>query len=153
MSEATVRTAIVALINGVSNVGTVLNREPLDNTWDEFLDRFKVTISSVDQIRGFTVSCEAIPSEGFIATGARNTGLIDNYQFKIRGYCSLNYDNATETDFLAVCINVRDALNGGIVSGSVFNADPAQIDTYTPRIFGGTLCHYCEITQVVREKY
>lgn len=153
MSEATVRAAIVTLVEGISNVGNVYNREPLTTNWDTFLDKFKVTISSVDQIRGFTVSCEAIPSEGFIAAGARDTGLIDNYQFVIRGYCSLNFDNATETDFLAVCLNVRDALNGGIISGSVFNADPAQITAYVPRLLGSVLCHYCEITQIVREKY
>jgi hypothetical protein len=152
MSEAAIRASIVTLIEGVSNVGNVYNREPLAATWDAFLDYFKVTISGVDQVRGFTVSCEGIPRSGLVVAGVRNQANQARPGYKIRGYQSLNYKNDTENEFLAIVIDVMDALDGGIVSGSVFNAELAQLDVYQPRMFGGVVCHYAEITQIVMEQ-
>jgi len=152
MSEATVRASIVALVDGVTNSGNIYDREPLTSTWDAFLDYFKVTISDVAQIRGFTVSCEQIERQGLVSAGARNTGNQARYTYRIRGYQSLNYVNDTENTFMAIVLAVMDALDGGIVSGDVFNAVLAQLSTYTPRMFGGTLCHYAEIEQVVMEQ-
>lgn len=152
MSEATVRASIVTLISGVSNVGNVYNREVLANTWDVFLDRFKTTISSVDQIRGFTVSCTAIERAGLVTAGVRNSANQNKYTYTIRGVQSYNYTNSTETAFLTIVVAVMDALDGGIVSGNVFNATLAQLPIYDIRTFGDTLCHYAEITQVVMEQ-
>lgn len=152
MSEATVRASIKTLIESVSNVGLVYNREPLVNTWDQFLVFFKTTISSVDMIRGWTISCEAIPAVGFVASGGRNTGNQYNYEYHIRGYQSFNYNTDTENAFLLIAQAVMAALNSGIVGGTVFNADLAQLISYTPRLFDGVLCHVAEITQIVREQ-
>jgi hypothetical protein len=152
LSEATVRASIKTLLEGVSNIGLVYDLEPFAADWDIFLKRFKTTISSVDMIRGWTISCEAIPAQGFVATGARNTGNQYFYEYHIRGYQSFDYDTSTEKTFLVVVLAVMAALNGGIVSGTVFNADLAQLTSYTPRILGGVLCHVAEIVQIVREQ-
>jgi hypothetical protein len=152
MSEATVRASIKTLIESVSNVGLVYDNQPFADTWDLFITRFKTTISSVDMVRGWTISCEAIEATGFVATGGRNTGNQYFYQFRIRGYQSFDYETDTENAFIALAIAVMAALNGGIVSGTVFNADLAQLTSYTPRVFGGVLCHVAEITQIVREQ-
>jgi hypothetical protein len=152
LSEATVRASIKTLIEGVANAGLVYDLEPFASDWDVFISRFKTTISSVDMIRGWTISCEAIPAQGFVATGARNTGNQYLYEYHIRGYQSFDYETETEKAFLAIVLDVMAALNGGIVSGTVFNADLAQLTSYTPRTFGGVLCHVAEITQIVREQ-
>jgi hypothetical protein len=152
MSEATVRASIKTLIEGVSNVGLVYDLEPFANTWDIFLKYFKTTISSVNMVRGWTISCEAISAQGFVATGGRNTGNQYFYEYHIRGYQGFDYETSTEKAFLTVVLAVMAALNGGIVSGTVFNADLAQLTSYTPRVFDGVLCHVAEITQIVREQ-
>lgn len=151
MTEATVRASIDTLLDGVSNIGNVYDLEPFADTWDIFLDRFQTTISSVDMIRGWTISCESIAREGFVAAGARDTHNLNIYEYHIRGYQSFDYDSGTEKSFLVVALAVMDALDGGIVSGDVVNADLAQLITYAPRVIGGVLCHYAEIVQVVRE--
>lgn len=152
MSEATVRASIKTLIESVSNVGLVYDLEPFVDSWDMFITRFKTTISTVDMIRGWTISCEAVPAQGFVATGLRNTGNQYFYDYKIRGYQSFDFETETEKTFLTLAIAVMAALNSGIVSGSVFNADLAQLTSYTPRVFAGVLCHVAEITQIVREQ-
>ncbi len=152
MSEPTVRAAIKTLIESVSNVGLVYDLQPFADTWDIFIARFKTTISSVNMIRGWTISCEAILTQGFVATGSRDTGNEHDYEYRIRGYQSFDFDTDTENAFLAIILLVMAALDGGIVSGTVFNADLAQLTSYTPRVFGGVLCHVAEITQIVREQ-
>lgn len=152
MSEATVRASIKTLIESVSNVGLVYDLEAFSAEWDIFISRYKTTISSVDMIRAWTISCEAIQARGFVAAGSRNTGNEYDYEYHIRGYQSYNYDTSTEKTFLLIALEVMAALNGGIVSGTVFNADLAQLTSYVPKILGGTLCHVAEITQIVREQ-
>ena len=151
MSEATVRASLKTLLEGVSDIGIVYDLEPFASTWDVFLDKFKTTISSVDMIRGWTISCEAIQRVGFTASGLRNTSNQNLYEYHIRGYQGFNETTSTEKIFLTLTLAVMDALDGGIVSGNVWNADLAQLTSYTPRVFGGVLCHVSEITQIVRE--
>ncbi len=152
MSEATVRASLKTILESVSDVGIVYDLEPFADTWDVFISRFKTTVSSVDMIRGWTISCEAIPAQGFVATGARDTGNEYDYEYHIRGYQGFDFETNTEKAFLLIVLAVMAALNGGIVSGTVFNADLAQLTSYVPRVFGGVLCHVAEITQIVREQ-
>jgi len=153
VSEATIRAALVATIDAVDNTGTVVNREPWASTWDAFLDIFKVTIDSVDMIRGFTVSMETMPQEGLVTTGARYSSLKRDFTYRIRGYNGVSYANSSEINFLTVIIAVIDALDqSSLVALPVINALPAQLEIYEPRMFGGLLCHYAEITQVVSER-
>lgn len=153
MSEATIRAAIKTIVESVDDVGVVLNREPWAATWDVFLDRLKTAIGGSDTIRGFAVSCEQISQDGFITNGVRATANSRHHTFKIRGFAAVDYDNSSETVFLAVVIAVMDALDAGtssLVAGDVIDAGLSQLDSYAPRVFGGVLCHYAEITQVVQ---
>jgi hypothetical protein len=152
MSEVTVRASIITLVEGVTDVGKVYNRQPSITTWDAFLNFFKVRVGKVDYIRGWTVSCEAIAREGLILAGARNSIRQARYTYKIRGYHTVNHANDTENVFLLLALSVMDALDGGIVSGNVYTADLAQLPTYQHRFFGDVLCHYAEITQTVTEQ-
>jgi len=152
MSETTVRASIKTLIESVSNVGLVYDNEPFADSWDVFISRFNTVILGVDMIRGWTISCEAIPAQGFVATGSRDTGNEYDYEYHIRGYQGFDYEADTENTFLLIALAIMAALNGGIVGGTVFNADLAQLTSYTPRVFGGVLCHVAEITQIVREQ-
>jgi len=151
VAEATVRASIKALVEGVADVGNVYDLAPFASTWDVFIDRFKVTLNSVDMIRGFSISCVSILPEGFVATGLRQTGNKAIYTYKIRGYQGFDFETSTEKTFLIVVLAVMAALDGGIVTGDVQTANLAQLDPYQPRLFGGVLCHYAEITQVVTE--
>jgi len=152
MSEATVRASIVTLVEAVTDIGKVYNRQPSITTWDKFLTFFKTRIGKVDYIRGWTVSCEAIAREGLILGGARDSIRQAHYTYKIRGYHTVNHDKNTENTMLLLALAVMDALDGGIVSGNVYTAELAQLPTYQHRFFGDILCHYAEITQVVTEQ-
>ncbi len=153
MSEATVRASIKTLVEGVTDIGIVYDLEPFASDWDVFLSRFQTTISSVDMIRGWTISCEAIPAnQNFVLTGKRNTGNQSIYEYHIRGYQSFNFETETEKTFLTLAIAVTAALNAGIVGGTVFQANLAQIPSYAPGMFVNVLCHVVEIVQVVREQ-
>ena len=127
MSESTVRASIKTILESVSDIGLVYNREAYSSEYDIFIDRFKTTISSVDMIRAWTISCEAIPAIGFVATGSRDTGNEYDYEYHIRGYQSFDFGTDTENTFLTLAIAVMAALNGGTVSGTVFNADLGQL--------------------------
>lgn len=152
MSEATTRAAIKTLLEGVSNIGLVYDLEPFADNWNVFIDRFKTTVSSVSMIRGWTISCEAIGRTGLTAGGARNLNNTNEYQYRIRGYQSFDYETSTEKTFMTLTIAVMDALDSGITgTGNVINANLAQLTSYAPRVFGGVLCHVAEIEQVVRE--
>lgn len=152
MSETTVRASINTLVSAVSNIGKVYDLEPFADTWDVFLDRFKTTISSVDMIRGWTISCQSIARQGQVASGVRNTANVNQYEYVIRGYQGFDYATSTEKTFLTLTLAVMDALDSGIVSGAVFNANLAQLPIYEPRVFGSVLCHYAEIRQTVWEQ-
>ena len=152
MSEATVRASIKTLVSGVANAGEVYDLEPFADTWDGFLDRFKTNIGGSFVIRGWSISCEAVARQGQVASGVRNTANVSQYEYRVRGYQSFDYENATEKTFLTLALAVMDALDSGIVSGGIFNANLAQLTAYEPRTFGGVLCHYAEIQQTVWEQ-
>lgn len=151
MSEATVRAGIKTLIESVSNVGEVYDHEPFAATWDEFVEQFKCRVLGREQIRAFTISCEAIPRERLSVASTRSSHNQARLTYKIRGYCGFSEEHSTETEFLGVVIAVLNKLDTGIVTGNAYNAPIAQLDSYVPRTFGGVLCHYAEITQEVIE--
>lgn len=151
MSEATIRASIKTLVESVSNVGMVYDHEPFADTWNAYVDHFKCTVLGRKQIRAFTISCEAIPRERLTVASVRNSHNQARLTYKIRGYCGFDESSCTETEFLGVVIAVMAKLDTGIVTGNAYNAPIAQLDSYTPRTFGGVLCHYAEITQEVIE--
>lgn len=147
MSEAAVRARIKTRIETVDNIGVLYDHEPFAATWDEYIGQFKCYILGREQIRGFTITCDVLPRERLTMGGYNQA----RYNYTINGYCGISTDSDTENEFFGVANSVASSLNTGIVSGNVYSAPPAQIAAYVPRIFGGVLCHYAEITQEVIE--
>ena len=152
MSEATVRASIVTLIESVTDIGQVYNRQPILSEWPAFLTFFKTRVGKNDFIRGWTVSCEAIAREGLILGGARDSIRQANYTYRIRGYHSVNHELDTENVFLLLTLGLMNTLDGGIVGGNVYTAELAQLPTYQHRFFGDVLCHFAQIDQIVTEQ-
>lgn len=153
MSEATVRASLKTILESISDMGTVHDYQRWSSTFDAFLSHFKATIGGVEVIRGWVITATAIPQEGFVTTGNRHTSNRRTYIYQIRGYWGLDDSEATEKSALAKTIEVMDALDSGsIFTGNVISAGLSQLNTFEPRVFGSSLCHYSEIEQQITEK-
>jgi len=152
-TEATLRAAIETLMNTVTNIGTVHDYERHSTDWSDLLDKYKTTISSTEQIRGWTTTCERVENRVEANQYHRKT-----YTFVIRGYLGL--DDADETEKTAIALGIAviekleqyPRLNGTLTVGT-FTADGwPYIEVFQPRMLGGMLCHYTEIRLQVYEK-
>jgi hypothetical protein len=148
MSESAIRTAIYNAVNGVSNAGVVHDYERWSGDWSAFLDLFKTTISSTDQIRGWEVGYR-----GFEPEEPREFGGIHarRHRFLVNGVLGLDDSAATEKTMSTLAETVADTIkDDATLKGLSFNAiEPVMI--FEPRNFGGVLCHYVEITVSIAE--
>lgn len=155
MAEATVRARIYTVVNAVSNIGLVYDYERWVPEWSKYLDLFKTTISSVEVIRAWTITCQSfVPVE--IATMG-NQKVETNFVYKIRGYFGLDDANASEKTAIAIAEDVVEALNADTtLHGASYAASGehalAELTLFEPRFFGDVLCHYIEITCPVKER-
>jgi len=150
MSEATARADIYSIVSGVSSIGRVHDYERWAVRWADHLDLFKTTIDGQQQIRGWTISCRSMPQGRLEFSGAK----LRTYTYKIRGYFGLDDGSASEKTAVALAEDVVEALDASDTlhdGGSYYDALPASMDVFEPRLFGGVLCHYVEISQVVQE--
>ncbi len=150
MAEATLRTTIYNVVNGVTNVGTVHDYVRYASDTSDFLDLFKTTISGSDVIRGWTVTCESFPQEII----QFDRGLLRHYTYKIRGYFGLDDSAASEKTAIAIVEDVVEALDANDTlhdGGTYHDASAASCDEFGHRVFGLVLVHYAEITQEVWE--
>lgn len=150
MSEAAARATIYGIVAGVSKTGQVYDYERWANEWPKFLDLFKTVIVGQPQIRGWTVTCVSMPQRVMEFTGT----LLRSYTFKVRGYLGLDDSAESEKTAIALAEDVVEALDASTTlhdGGTYYNAEPASLDVFELRIFGGHLAHYAEITQVVEE--
>jgi len=135
MSETSIRQEIYDIVSAVSDVGRVYDYERLANDLSTFIDCFKAPSGD---IRGWTITCA-----GWTQEYNRRV-----YVYKIRGYFGLYDSAASEKTALAIVDSVARALN----ASDVFDDNEvAQLDVFEPRMFGGTLCHYAELTFRVKE--
>lgn len=157
MSEATIRAALDTIVSGVSDIGTVHDYERWSSEWNDFLTLMKTTISSTDVIRGWTIGyggyTPAHPSIG----GAtwRQFGLngrVKAHTFYIRGYLGVYDTDESEKTAAALAELVCNTLDADTtIRGTAFYyAEPAAL-LFEARMFGGVLCHYAQITQIVVE--
>jgi len=149
VSESAVRARIKAIVAAVEDVGQVHDYERWSAEWDAFLGHFQKTIEGTDYIRGWTISCSAVMQERMDWDQNRRT-----YRYVIRGYWGLDDSVATEKTALAKAISVVEALDASTAlheSAGTYEATLASIERFEPRLFGGTLCHYAEITLAVTE--
>lgn len=152
MSEATVRAAIYAIVNDVTNVGNVYDYE----RWATMVKSVNAlavkTIAGVDVIRFWTISCTgwAAVADDFYSTD----GGLRRYTYKIRGAFGLDDSAASEKTAIGIVEDVIEALNASATlhnGGTFFHSVLAGLDVFELRMIGDRLCHYAEITQVVEE--
>ena len=147
MSEATIRAAIKACVDTVGSEGVVHDYQRWNADWPAFLTLFKTKIGSQDYIRGWCISCTGNTNADRTLDG----GVIDSYEYTIRGIWGLDDSAASEKTALAKAIEIRDALRADATLGAFWDAEPASIPVFEARMFGDVLVHYTEIRQVVKE--
>jgi len=149
MSEATARAAIDTVVSGVTNIGKAYSYERFVNDWSDYLDLFKVTISSVAQIRGSTVGYDGQAAE-INAVGS----VIRTHRFIVRSRLRLQDSSASEKTASALCEAICDALDAAssLHDGTTYvKTSAASIGVFEHRLYGSVLCHYSEINLEVTE--
>lgn len=128
-------------------VGAVHTYERWAADWAKMLSLFKDSVTG--KINGWTITREKM-SQVFIP----GPGVERKHVFVIRGYMGLKDTDVTEETFDALTEAILDIfLPYTTLNGKVEQVDsPLQLDIANePRLFGGILCHYCEMRQVVPE--
>lgn len=149
MSESTIRAAIYNSVNGVSNVGLVYDYERWAGDWTAFLDLFKTTIGTTDQIRGWEVGYRGwTPDEPREFSGNATLRL---HRFLVAGYLGLDDSEATEKTMSALAELVANTLadDATLKAAAFGRIEPVLL--FEPRIFGSVLCHYAELTVEIGE--
>jgi hypothetical protein len=148
MSESAIRTAIYNSVNGVSNAGAVYDYERWAADWSAFLDLFKTTIGTTDQIRGWEVAYR-----GWQPGDPREFSAIHlrTHRWLVVGYLGLDDSAETEKTMSTLAELVADTLkDDAALKALAFHAiEPVLV--VEPRIFGGVLCHYAELTVDIAE--
>lgn len=146
MSVAAIRTALLATVAAVADIGQVHAHERYAREEAKFRDRFLFTpTGGTEQLRGWwlrrTATRESSPSVG---------RTVNVHTWQLRGYMSLNDEAATELEFDALVEALRDALRadpnvggfaeqGPLADGD--NTDGPQLLDTGPVLFCGVLCH------------
>lgn len=151
MSEATARADIHDVLLTVDQIGEVHSYERLVTDWSKFLDLFKSKDGGTDQIRGCMLAYRGFDPEIVGAAGCD----LRHHRFTIFHFLSINDEAETEKDAAALAEDIcnkldRDPTLRGI---AYYGRSPATLSVFEPRMFGGVLCHYSEISKVVAEEF
>lgn len=156
-SETTIRARVKTVLETVANIGIVHDRERYAADWTALTALFKQTISSVDQIRGWTISLLEVSEnvENFQGSGFGDTFKY-NYTYRLQGLMTLNdtepEKNLTEKDFAILVLAVVEALNTDSTLNASRESGPIVASVRTePRMFAGILCHYCDARLMFEE--
>jgi len=145
MSLSAIRTKIVTVLNTVSGVQNVYNRERYSAHWQEFLSLSKTSGNKID---GWVIQMrDADEEEGTSRTNYRT------YAFVLRhfyGFDDTNSSQITFEDFNETVCNAFRALPD--LDGVVVISEPPKITISELRMFGSVLCHYCEILLEVQSE-
>lgn len=150
MAETTLRGTLKSIIQGLTNEGVVHDYERFSADWAALLALFQTTIAGSDYIRGWTITCERVAQTRIEV----NRVLVRAYSHRIRLYWGLDDSAASEKAAFAMALgavaalDASDTLHDGL---TYYDAEPASLETFEPRTFGGTVCHYAEILQVTYE--
>lgn len=146
MTLAAVRTAIVARLNTVTDIGAVHAYE----RYASDLKKLATLYSYQGAIRGWFVRRPVTHESGNILSRT-----VEVVRWRIQGVMSLEDANASELTFDALIESVRDAFAqdetlGGTVDqcsepGNEDGESCIQLDDAGPVMFGGVLCHACRL--------
>ena len=139
------RDSIVAIMQGIPDIGMVHGKVRYAADMTRYLDLFKVTLGGTPQIRGWTVTRESMDVSPSSFTSASNEEI---YNMIIRGMVGLSDALDTEATLQDLADEVVHTLNTHTDMGisTVVDYSPAaHIRLFEVRQFGSVLCHYCEI--------
>ena len=165
MSESEVRTRLYNIVNAVTDVGQVYDYRRWAVLYSDLLDLYKARIDNADTLRGWTVSVDGWPETAYLdgsypdEDSNAKTIVVRRYVFKIRGYFGWDDANESEKTAIGIVEDVLEALDNdsnlhrfNAVAEDYWGQVPtATLDIFEPRLFGGELVHYAEITQEVPE--
>lgn len=151
MSESTIRAAIKDVLNTVENIGVVHDYERHAADWGKFLELFRVVMSGQPQIRGWEITRrQRTGRQGTLGAGFRETER--RHVYRIHGYMGLQDHAASEKIFQVLIDAVCAAFSSTQRLGGASNSHEfIQVGVIEPRMFGGVLCHFCELTLTVIE--
>jgi hypothetical protein len=147
----------MSLANIISAVGTILatttgvgaNVHAYER-WANDDVAFKNLFLSEDKILGWTITREATDCFEYVGS------TLDTHAIVIRGYFSVQDSANTEKTFQDLIEAIRTTFNPNRrlrIAGvsQCHSSDRIQVRTVDHRMFGGYLCHYCELILRVRE--
>lgn len=148
-----IRTAIVATLNTVTNIGQVSSYERYAKQSADMLDFYRTpdTAGGADKILGWHVrrvaTREISPDVG---------RYVVDHDWQARGFMSLADAEASELAFDALIEAVRDAFRaddtlGGVVDTMILDERAGvQVTESVPVMFAGVLCHSARLTFTTR---
>lgn len=145
MSLSTQRTAVFNLVDAVSNSGNGYDYLRFADSIEEVRQLFKVTISGVDQMRGFMIKFSGSEST-WSAFGATRDRVL---RFRVHGLLGFDDGNSSEKTASNLAEAMANALDAGL--NKQIMPIPAQIEVYEERMYGGVLVHWWEILVHIRE--
>lgn len=138
--------AIKTQLDAVPDIGQTHNYQRFAFQMEHYLDLFHSTVGGIDQIRGWVLTLD---SRDPIRAERDTFGVVHRiYNFLIFGVMSVSDADASEPVFLNLAQTVMDGIEGHLQFGvsGVYTVDAATMRVYELRMFGGTLCHYGEIS-------
>lgn len=148
MSDTAIRTAIKDVLTAVENIGVVHDYERHAATWEKFIELFR---ASDGKIRGWEFTRrQRTGRQGTLGAGFRETER--RHVYKIHGYLGLQDLLASEKTFQALIDAICAAFADTPRLGGAHNSHEfIQVNVIEPRMFGGVLCHFCEMSLTVIE--
>jgi len=160
-NEAKARALIKSILSGVTGIGKVHDYERYANNWNAMVNFYLATgigETGEEMLRGWNISLADVSQEqeSFGSSGNKEV----TYHYIIRGFHAVEDASATEKTFVALTLEVLDALDGNSQlhsanreggSISYFDSEFAEQARFDFRMFGGVLVHYTEIHQRVME--
>lgn len=145
MAYLSIRDALAARLETVTDAGKVHQRGRYKPAWTTFIALFTATIGGTKQVRGWWPERERVEvvDDEFGQTNWRHT-------FVIRGVLGVNDETDSDATFGALVEAALTALTGITIAGA-WSVSPPALRAQDMRLFGEVLCHYCEIAIVVEE--
>jgi hypothetical protein len=147
MPESTIRQKIYTEISAITDIGMIYDYERWAIDWVTFINLFKNPVSG--RILGWEIGRKGAP-----ATYDSNAEETTTHQYVIRGFMGLKDADGTEKLFNAKIEDIRDKFRFNFtLDGLCEMAGPLSANIIEPRMFGGVLCHYCELDLPVQELF
>lgn len=142
-----IKAALLALVSAVPGLANVKLGRRLTYDWGNFVNQFQEVDDGVARVNGWAIIWKGQDERRL--TTMEN---LISHRFTISGYYTLREVKAAdlttseeEFDLLisAITDKIRETHD---LSGTSELSSPALVPLKDERLFGGVLCHYCEIT-------